>query len=87
MDMKSNKIDLLVKILILVIVILVAIIAYVFVVKPSITSYTIEGQNQGYQYAILQIAQQAAACQQVPLTIGNQTINIIAIECLQLPQE
>ena len=86
MDMKNNKISLLVKILILVIVILLAIMAYVFFVRPTITGYAIEGQNQGYQYAILQIAQQAATCQQVPLTIGNQTINVIAVECLQAPQ-
>lgn len=39
--------------------------------------------NQGIQSAVIQIAQSAATCQQVPLTIGNQTINLIAVECLQ----
>lgn len=85
--MKNNKISLLVKILILVIVILLAIIAYVFIVRPTITGYIVEGQNQGYELAILQIAEQATTCQQVPLTIGEQTINLIAVECLQPPQE
>lgn len=85
--MKNNKISLLVKILILVIVILLAIIAYVFIVRPTITGYIIEGHNQGYERAILQIAEQATTCQQVPLTIGEQTINLIAVECLQPPQE
>jgi len=37
----------------------------------------------GYSQAILAIAQQAATCQQVPLMVGNQTINVIAVECLQ----
>jgi hypothetical protein len=83
MIMKNNRINLLVKILILVIVVLLVIIAYVFIVRPTINGYTIEKQNQGYEYAILQIAEQAATCQQVPLTIGEQTINLIAVECLQ----
>ena len=38
----------------------------------------------GYNQAILSIAQQAGpgSCQQVPLIVGNQTINVIAVECL-----
>jgi hypothetical protein len=43
--------------------------------------------NQGAEYAIIQIAQNAATCQQVPLTIENQTINLIAVECLQQAAE
>lgn len=42
-----------------------------------------QGVQAGYEQAIVQIVQQAATCQQVPLRIGNQTINIIAVECLQ----
>lgn len=40
----------------------------------------------GAQDAILTIAQQAGpgSCQPVPLVIGNQTINVIAVECLQV---
>ena len=45
-----------------------------------------QGAQYGYQQAILQIANQVATCQQVPLTISNQTINIIAVECLQQGQ-
>ena len=36
----------------------------------------------GYNQAILYVAQQAATCQPVPLIVGNQTINIIWVECL-----
>ena len=42
-----------------------------------------QGAQYGYQQAIVQVAQQASTCQQIPLIIGNQTVNIIAVECLQ----
>ena len=42
-----------------------------------------QGAQYGYEQAILQVMQQAVTCQQVPLTIENQTINIIAVGCLQ----
>ncbi len=42
-----------------------------------------QGAQYGYEQAILQVAQQVSACQQVPLTVGDQTINIVAVECLQ----
>lgn len=42
-----------------------------------------QGAQYGYQQAVLQVAQQAATCQQVPLQIQNQTINMIAVECLK----
>lgn len=41
-----------------------------------------QGTQYGYEQAIIQIAQQASTCQQVPLNIQNQSINIIATECL-----
>lgn len=45
-----------------------------------------QGLQQGYEQAVIQIMQQAITCQQVPLFVGNQTINVIAIECLQPSQ-
>ena len=41
-----------------------------------------QGVQLGYQQAILQIIEQASTCQQVPLFFNNQTINVIAVECL-----
>jgi len=41
----------------------------------------------GYQQAIVDVARLAATCQPVPLNIGNQTINMIAVECLQQQQQ
>ena len=42
-----------------------------------------QGAQYGYEQAMIQIIQQAVTCQQVPLRIGNQTINIVAVGCLQ----
>ncbi len=82
--MKVNKTRTLVLSLILVIVVLLGFIIYAFVIKPSFTGYAVKLQNQGYAFAIASIMQQAvSSCQPVPLTFGNQTINIIAVECLQ----
>lgn len=42
-----------------------------------------QGAQLGYEQAVSQLFQQAITCQQVPVTINNQTINIIWVECLQ----
>lgn len=81
--MKENKNKVVVLVLIAMIVLLLGVIGYIFLVKPALTGFTVNGWNQGTQYAVLTIAQQAATCQQVPLTVGNQTIHLIAVECLQ----
>lgn len=46
-----------------------------------------QGAQIGYEQAIAQLFQGAASCQQVPVTYNNQTINVIAIECLQAAQQ
>jgi len=45
------------------------------------------GVQTGYENALVQMFQQAGSCQQVPLTVENQTVNVVAIECLQQPEE
>lgn len=46
-----------------------------------------DGLQQGFNLAVMQIAQQASNGQQVPLLLGNQTINIISVEtCASLLQ-
>jgi len=84
--MKNNKTALVFKILILVIVILLGIIVYAFVIRPQITSYAVKVYNQGYENAILQVVQEIVTCKPVPLRVGDETINIIAVECLNLPK-
>ena len=43
----------------------------------------LQGAQIGAQQAIIAIAQQVAQCNQVPLIIGNQSITIVAVDCLQ----
>ncbi len=88
----ANKKNILITLLIVIIIVMAAILAYIFLIRPGITGYAIGNQNQGIEFAISTIMQRAATCQQVPLISGNQTINIIAVECLppelfQRPQE
>ncbi|MGC9309527.1 MAG: hypothetical protein ACP5D2_02410 [Candidatus Nanoarchaeia archaeon] len=42
-----------------------------------------EGMQAGYQQAVIQLYQQASTCQQVPIQYENQTLNIVAVKCLQ----
>lgn len=79
----KDKRDFLILALGVVIVALLLVVLYVFVVQPKLNGLVTQGQTEGYQYAILSIAQQAATCQSVPLTVGNQTINLVALECYQ----
>lgn len=41
------------------------------------------GAQYGYEQAIIQMAQMAKTCEQVPLNIQNQTISMIAVQCLK----
>lgn len=77
--MKSTKFS---KILILIILILLAYIAY-SKINAKMESDKIDAVKIGYQQAIIDLAQNVATCQQVPLIIGNQTINVVAVKCLQ----
>jgi len=86
--MKEGKTKIIILSLIIIIVLLLGIGGYIFLVQPALNGLVVLGQNQGVQYAVLTIAQQAATCQQVPLPIGNnQTLNIIAVDCLTQPAQ
>ena len=71
----------------IVIVLLILFILGMLIVKPAIQNKNEEMVNAGIQYAIVTLMQQAATCDVVPLTFENQTINIIAVECLQQQAE
>jgi hypothetical protein len=81
--MVKEKRDKLVLALIVVIVLLMGVLGYLFLIKPAISGFVVSNQNQGVQYAILSIAQQAATCKTVSLPVGNQTMDIIWVKCLQ----
>lgn len=40
------------------------------------------GAQYGYEQAISQLFQRAQSCQQVPINYNNETINLVAVECL-----
>jgi len=79
---KDNK-NILVLVLVLVIVLLLGFIGYLFLIQPAISGLVVQGQNEAAQYIVSSIAQQVAKCptEGVPLTIANQTINLVALEC------
>lgn len=81
--MGYNKQKLIIGALILVVLILGGVVGYTYAAKPFVTGYVVNAQNQGIEFAVVSIMQQAANCQLVPLTFGDQTINLIAVECLQ----
>jgi len=45
------------------------------------------GYQVGYGTAVSSLMQEAATCQAVPVTLGNQTMNLVAVECLQTTQK
>ncbi|MBW2980916.1 hypothetical protein KY360_05865 [Candidatus Woesearchaeota archaeon] len=46
-----------------------------------------QGMRAGYEQAIKQLMEKAPACQPIPVYAGNQTVEFIAVDCLQLAQE
>jgi len=86
--MKKPK--LIIIILILVIAVLAGLVIYLLAIKPAISGYIVKNQitgyNKGVEDAVITIMQQAATCQQVPLIFGNQTMNMVWVECFQQPQ-
>lgn len=47
-----------------------------------------QGTQYGAQSAVVQILQGAITCQNpVPLTYGNVTLNMVAVECIQAAQQ
>jgi hypothetical protein len=78
----KDKRDLLIWILGIIVVALLLLLAYIFLIKPALNGLVVEGYYLGQEEAVSSIVQYAKTCQQLPLTYGNETINIIAVECL-----
>ena len=72
-----------------VVVVLVLVVIYALAIRPAINGYAVnvgnDAYNQGLQYAVVSIMQQAAQCANsgVPLTYQNQTMHLVALECYQ----
>ena len=78
--MDENKTKMLVLSLVLVIVVLLGFIIYSVVIKPAMTGYVTSVQNEGVQSAIGLIMERAKTCQPVPLTSGDETMEIVSVE-------
>ncbi|MEX0920327.1 MAG: hypothetical protein WDZ69_01960 [Candidatus Pacearchaeota archaeon] len=89
-----DKTKVLVTTLIALVVVMAAILAYVFLIQPSLTGYAVERQQEGIDFAVITVSRQAATCQPIPFPLvdengevvvgedGNQqTINLVAMEC------
>ncbi len=82
--MAKDKRDKLIIALVVVIVLLLGFLAYLFLIRPAISGYVVQAQNQGIQYTIYSIAQEASTCKTVSLPVGNQTMDLVWVKCLQI---
>ena len=78
----KDKRDVLIWILVLVLAALLIALAYVFLIKPAITGMVSEYYYAGQSDAIYSIIEYAKTCQQLPLTYENETVNLIAVNCI-----
>jgi hypothetical protein len=84
--MKKGK-NFLIPTLIAVAIIFVVVLSYFLIIKPSISGYAIKMQQQGIQYAVLTIMQEASTCKPVPLYAGNINMSLMWTECLNYPSK
>ena len=83
---KGNKQAIVILVLGILLLIAIGYIAFSFYVNWKVqqdTGIFQVGAQYGYEQAVAQIFNTASACQQVPLYYENNTINVIAVECLQ----
>ncbi len=79
----ADRRKVLVVVLVLIIVVLAGILVFSFFIKPKLTGYTTSVQIEGAQMLYLDIVKVVTQCQTYPLPVGNQTIHLVATECLQ----
>ena len=74
------------KLIIMVLLVLLVLASVYIVVLKYRERQTIvfqQGISFGYEQAITQLMQQAQTCQQVTINLGNQTLDMIAVDCLK----
>ncbi|MCK4997862.1 hypothetical protein KAS08_06195 [Candidatus Pacearchaeota archaeon] len=87
--MKKNKMNKTTVTIIVMAVLLVGALGYVgFDIysesqMAKMTEVYQEGASYGYELAVDEVFRLAGSCQKVPLTMRNQTIEIVDISCLQ----
>ncbi len=73
------------KLLVIILAIALLYIGYLQYKNMMNDSYNL-GVNDGANKLLIAIYQQSLLCQPIPLSMNNQTINIIAMECLKQEQ-
>lgn len=73
-------------IMLVVILVLLLFIGYVFLVKPAVTGYAVDRQNEGYQFFYGQLITQLQQTGYVQLPVGNQTIILAPVQPQAQPQ-
>lgn len=77
------------KILIIVIAILLILVVGFFTIRTikriNYSKGFFDGANYGYVSTIYTIMNMSLSCQPIPLYVGNTTIDMIAVDCLQPP--
>ncbi len=75
--------DVMVMVIIVLSILLLSAVTYIAVSKYK--EYKENKDNslrqEGYQYAVLQLMEQAASCEPVVVFIGNKTASLISIDC------
>ena len=85
--MGRNNTGIVIAVLVILVLILSGLVLYAFVLKPAVTGYVVNSQNQGIEYALAAIVQASADCKIVPITIGDKTTQFIDVSCLQQQTE
>jgi len=75
-------------ILISIVLVLLLLGVYLLWIKPSLNGLVVlgmkQGYNQGYADSVVFLLQQLSTCSQpVPVTFGNYTLNVVALECVK----
>ncbi|MBI4116783.1 hypothetical protein HY449_03510 [Candidatus Pacearchaeota archaeon] len=84
MEKESNKI--LIAVLILLVVVLGGMVLYSFALKPAISGYVVNAQNQGVNLAVASIVNQIQQQGYVQIPVGNQTLVLVPYNPTQQQQ-
>ena len=82
---RAEKKKIMILIIIVLLVVLAGVLAYLFLIKPAINGYVINGYKQGVTYAVYSVMQQASTCKPVPLYLGSINMSVIWVDCLTNP--
>lgn len=67
----------LVFVLVAVIVVLALLVLYAFAIRPAVSGYTINAQNEGINYALSSIVSQVQQNGYAQIPVGNQTLVLV----------